>query len=76
LIGPPFDRRDARTMLCSTVLVTGACNRLLRLLLHRPLNFAAPFDIDIYEARMCASRRYALYIRCLGQRSLLRLRSE
>jgi sugar phosphate permease len=60
LIGPMLDRRGARAMLCSAVLLTGACTLLLSLTqslaafyvffcLAR-MTFAGPFDIGIYGA--------------------------
>jgi MFS transporter, OFA family, oxalate/formate antiporter len=60
LIGPLLDRRGARMMLCSAVLVTGACTMLLSLTQSLAafyvffciarMNFAGPFDIGIYGA--------------------------
>src|SRR5262245_55026187 len=60
LIGPLPDRRRARVMLCSAVLVTGACTLLLSLTQSlvtfyaffciARMNFAGPFDIGIYGA--------------------------
>jgi MFS transporter, OFA family, oxalate/formate antiporter len=60
LIGPLLDRRGARMMLCSAVLVTGACTMALSLTQSLPafyiffciarMNFAGPFDIGIYGA--------------------------
>ena len=60
LIGPMLDRRGARAMLCSAVLVTGACTMALSLTQSLAafyiffcvarMNFAGPFDIGIYGA--------------------------
>jgi sugar phosphate permease len=60
LIGPMLDRRGARAMLCSAVLVTGACTLALSLTQSLAafyiffciarMNFAGPFDIGIYGA--------------------------
>jgi sugar phosphate permease len=60
LIGPMLDRRGARAMLCSAVLVTGACTMALSLTQSllafyiffciARMNFAGPFDIGIYGA--------------------------
>jgi len=60
LIGPMLDRRGARMMLCSAVLVTGACTMALSLTQSllafyvffciARMNFAGPFDIGIYGA--------------------------
>jgi MFS transporter, OFA family, oxalate/formate antiporter len=60
LIGPMLDRRGARAMLCSAVLVTGACNLLLSLTQSLAafylffciarMSFAGPFDTGIYRA--------------------------
>jgi MFS family permease len=60
LIGPMLDRRGARAMLCSAVLVTGACTMALSLsqslaafyvfFCIARMNFAGPFDIGIYGA--------------------------
>jgi sugar phosphate permease len=60
LIGPMLDRRGARMMLCSAVLVTGACTMALSLTQSLAafyvffciarMNFAGPFDIGIYGA--------------------------
>src|SRR5262245_6076564 len=58
LIGPMLDRRGARAMLCSAVLVTGACTMALSLTQSlvafsiffciARMNFAGTFDIGIY----------------------------
>ncbi len=60
LIGPMLDRRGARVMLCSAVVVTGACTMALSLTQSllafyvffciARMNFAGPFDIGIYGA--------------------------
>jgi MFS transporter, OFA family, oxalate/formate antiporter len=60
LIGPLLDRRGARLMLCSAILVTGACTMALSLIQSLAafyvffciarMNFAGPFDIGIYGA--------------------------
>jgi sugar phosphate permease len=60
LIGPILDRRGARAMLCSAVLVTGACIMALSLAQSLAtfyvlyciarMNFAGPFEIGIYGA--------------------------
>src|SRR5262245_31851335 len=60
LIGPMLDRRGARMMLCSAVLVTGACTMALSLTQSllafyvffciARMNFGGPFDIGIYGA--------------------------
>jgi len=60
LIGPMLDRRGARAMLCSAVLVTGVCTMALSLTQSllafyiffciARMNFAGPFDIGIYGA--------------------------
>ena len=60
LIGPTLDRRGARVMLCSAVVVTGACTMALSLTQSllafylffciARMNFAGPFDIGIYGA--------------------------
>ena len=60
LIGPMLDRRGARAMLCSAVLVTGACTMALSLTQSLAafylffciarMNFAGPFDLGIYGA--------------------------
>jgi sugar phosphate permease len=60
LIGPMLDRRGARAMLCSAVLLTGACTLLLSLTQSLAafyvffciarMTFAGPFDIGIYGA--------------------------
>jgi MFS transporter, OFA family, oxalate/formate antiporter len=60
LIGPMLDRRGARMMLCTAVLVTGACTMALSLTQSLAafylffciarMNFAGPFDIGIYGA--------------------------
>ncbi len=60
LIGPVLDRRGARMMLCTAILVTGACTMALSLTQSllafyiffcvARMNFAGPFDIGIYGA--------------------------
>jgi sugar phosphate permease len=60
LIGPLLDRRGARAMLCTAVLVTGACVMALSLtqsllvfyVLYciARMNFAGPFELGIYGA--------------------------
>jgi sugar phosphate permease len=60
LIGPILDRQGARAMLCTAILVTGACTLLLSLTQSLAafylffciarMNFAGPFDIGIYGA--------------------------
>ena len=60
LIGPVLDRRGARMMLCTAVLVTGVSMMLLSLTQSllafyvffciARMNFAGPFDIGIYGA--------------------------
>jgi sugar phosphate permease len=60
LIGPMLDRRGARAMLCSAVLVTGICTTALSFTQSLAafyvffciarMNFAGPFDIGIYGA--------------------------
>ncbi|HEX6001498.1 MAG TPA: MFS transporter, partial [Hyphomicrobiaceae bacterium] len=60
LIGPLLDRRGARVMLCSAVLVTGVCALALSLthslaafyifFCIARMNFAGPFEIGIYGA--------------------------
>jgi sugar phosphate permease len=60
LIGPLLDRRGARAMLCSAVLVTGACTMALSLTQSLAafyvffciarMNFAGPFEIGIFGA--------------------------
>jgi len=60
LIGPMLDRRGARLMLCSAIVVTGACTMALSLTQSLAafyvffciarMNFAGPFDIGIYGA--------------------------
>ena len=60
LIGPLLDRRGARAMLCSAVLVTGVCAMALSLTQSLAafyvffciarMNFAGPFEIGIFGA--------------------------
>jgi OFA family oxalate/formate antiporter-like MFS transporter len=60
LIGPLLDRRGARAMLCSAVLVTGACTMALSLTQSLAafyiffciarMTFAGPFEIGIFGA--------------------------